>query len=244
MRFYAVVIGTELLNGRRHDAHFPFLLQTLNARDWELEGLFTVADSPRLLESVFNLIAQDKESVMFSFGGIGATPDDYTRQCAANVFTGGRLAVHEEGLARMVSRFGSVNELRKEMVNFPIGAELLANPVNQVPGFFLEKRFFFVPGFPQMAHPMIQEALDRFYPMGRQRFRMTLTAKTGEGELIDLMRRLPGSISLSCLPEMGQNGRQTVLSLSGSDKMALDAEFALLQEGLRAREIPYETVGV
>lgn len=243
MRFYAVVIGTELLNGRRHDSHFPFLQQTLAARDWELAGVFTIADDPALIESVFALIGHDESAVMFSFGGIGATPDDYTRRCAANVFTGGRMAVHAEGLRLMEAKFGEVSPLRREMVNFPEGSELLRNVVNNVPGFFLSKRFFFVPGFPEMAHPMVLEALDRFYPLGRHRFRMTLTAKTGEGDLVDLMRALPETITLSSLPEMDGAKRRTVLSLSGFDQPELEHWFGFVKSGLQSRQIPYETSG-
>ncbi|MGE4294429.1 MAG: competence/damage-inducible protein A [Campylobacterales bacterium] len=244
MRFYAVVIGTELLNGRRHDSHVPFLTQTLNARDWELAGVFTIADKPGLIEAVYELVSRDEEAVMFSFGGIGATPDDYTRQCAANVFTGGRLEVHSEGLALLESRFGEVSPMRREMVNFPIGAQLLQNPVNNIPGFFLFKRFFFVPGFPEMAHPMVCEALDRFYPLGERKFRLTLTAQTGEGDLVALMRRLPESIELSSLPETHGGRRRTVISLSGYDQKTVQQGFEFFQAGLKAQGVAYEISGV
>ena len=87
VNFYSVIIGTELLNGRRVDAHFPFLNEQLLKRGWEHKASFVIEDDPKLMFDIFNLIKADENSVMFCFGGIGATPDDYTRQTAAKAFT-------------------------------------------------------------------------------------------------------------------------------------------------------------
>lgn len=84
--FYSVIIGTELLNGRRKDAHFAFLNQQLLSRGWEQKASFVINDDTNLMENIFNLIKLDPNSVMFCFGGIGATPDDYTRVVAGKVF--------------------------------------------------------------------------------------------------------------------------------------------------------------
>jgi molybdopterin-biosynthesis enzyme MoeA-like protein len=83
MNFYSVIIGTELLNGRRKDAHFSFLNQQLLKRGWEQKASFVIDDKPSFIEDIFNLVKNDPEAVLFSFGGIGATPDDHTRQAAA-----------------------------------------------------------------------------------------------------------------------------------------------------------------
>ena len=95
INFYSVIIGTELLNGRRKDAHFDFLNSELLKRGWEQKASFVIKDEPPFIEDIFNLIKKDPDSVLFSFGGIGATPDDYTRQAAANVFTNGEMEVNE-----------------------------------------------------------------------------------------------------------------------------------------------------
>lgn len=94
--FYSVIIGTELLNGRRIDAHFAFLNQQLLSRGWEHKASFVINDDINLMENIFNLIKNDPNSVMFCFGGIGATPDDYTREIAGKVFTSGAMEFHEE----------------------------------------------------------------------------------------------------------------------------------------------------
>ena len=165
MNFYTCIIGSELLNGRRADAHFSLVNTELLKRGWEQKASFVIKDDPKFIADIFRLIAKDDQSVMFSFGGIGATPDDYTRQVAAEVFSSGQMAQHPQAAELITSRFGDASfPNRIKMAYLPKQCELLSNPINQIPGFFIEKRFFFVPGFPQMAHPMVIEALERFYP--------------------------------------------------------------------------------
>ena len=163
--FYSVIIGTELLNGRRKDAHFAFINQQLLSRGWEQKASFVIADDTNLMENIFNLIKSDPNSVMFCFGGIGATPDDYTRVVAANVFTSGAMEFHGEAKNRILNQFADeAYPHRINMAYLPINAKLLTNVVNNVAGFYLEDRFFFTPGFPSMSQAMVVEALDKLYP--------------------------------------------------------------------------------
>ena len=215
MNFYACIIGTELLNGRRKDEHFAFLSGELLARGFELKACFIIKDEPSFIADVFSLIKKDPDSVMFCFGGIGATPDDYTRETAARVFSDGRMTRHTEALALIENRFKeSAYPNRVKMADLPIGAGLLTNTVNQVPGFYLEDRFFFVPGFPQMARDMITEALDRFYPFAAPKYKKTFTAFCSEENLIDIMNSLPSSVEFSSLPIMDGDNRAVEIYLA------------------------------
>ena len=169
MNFYSVIIGTELLNGRRIDAHFSFLNKELLKRGWTHKGSFVIKDEPPFMETIYNIIKEDKDSVMFSFGGIGATPDDYTRKTAAKVFTNDIMEVNIGAKKAIIDKFGTeAYPNRIEMANLPLNAGLLKNVVSNVPGFYLENRFFLVPGFPSMAQSMIIEALDKFYPKNKE----------------------------------------------------------------------------
>src|SRR5210317_2007367 len=105
INFYSVIIGTELLNGRRKDAHFSFLNEQLLKRGWEHKASFVIEDDIELMLNIFNLIKADKNSVMFCFGGIGSTPDDYTRQTAAKAFTDSKMEFHEESKRKIENRF-------------------------------------------------------------------------------------------------------------------------------------------
>lgn len=238
--FYTVIIGTELLNGRREDGHFPVVNRELLRRGWEHRGNLVIADKPPLIEAAFRLVKEDPESVMFSFGGIGSTPDDYTRQAAANVFGGGKLEVHREALAIIEERFGeAARPHRVKMAELPPGAGLLANPVNRVPGFHLEERYFFVPGFPEMAHPMVNEALERFYPAGETRHRKGFWAQCSENELIHLMAQVPENLELSSLPRIQGESRSVVLSLAGPDEQEVDKWLGTFLAYLEEKRIPF-----
>lgn len=92
--FYSVIIGTELLNGRRNDAHFAFINRELRKRGWEQKANFVIVDKPEFIEDIFALIKKDTNAVLFCFGGIGSTPDDYTQVCASNSFTNSKMQYH------------------------------------------------------------------------------------------------------------------------------------------------------
>ena len=104
-KFYLVIIGSEILNGRREDLHFNFLKDELTKRNYELFATFVLKDDIKLMQDVFSLVKNDNDSVMFSFGGIGATLDDCTRAVSAKVFANNVLEIHEEGKKILEKKF-------------------------------------------------------------------------------------------------------------------------------------------
>ncbi len=229
VNFYSVIIGTELLNGRRNDAHFSFLNKQLLQRGWEQKASFVINDDSKLMFDIFNLIKSDPNSVMFCFGGIGATPDDYTREVAGKVFTNGKMEFHEEAKNRIINQFGDeAFPHRINMAYLPINAKLLTNVVNNVAGFYLEDRFFFTPGFPSMSQAMVIEALDKLYPKSNiEKYRQVMTINASENDLINTMQKIPENIDLSSLPKILGDKRKVVISLSGYDKDEVEKYFKL-----------------
>lgn len=227
INFYSVIIGTELLNGRRNDAHFLFLNQQLLNRGWEHKASFVIEDDPTLMLNIFNLIKSDENSVMFCFGGIGATPDDFTRQIAAKAFTNGVLEFHEEAKQKIINRFKEeAYPHRVYMAYLPVSAKLLKNVVNDVAGFYLEDRFFFTPGFPSMSQDMVVEALDKLYPKALdEKYRKVMTINCSENDLIDTMKKIPKHLELSSLPKIINEDRKVVISISGYNKEEIDNYF-------------------
>ncbi|WP_417327568.1 competence/damage-inducible protein A [Halarcobacter sp.] len=239
--FYSVIIGTELLNGRRKDAHFAFLNEQLLKRGWTHKASFVIEDDTKLMENIYNLIKADENSVMFSYGGIGATPDDYTRQIAAKVFRDEKMEYHEKAQELIINQFGDeAYPHRIEMGNLPVNAKLLKNVVNNVAGFYLDDRFFFTPGFPSMSQAMVIEALDKHYSKNDLvKYRKTLTAFCGENDLISLMKELPSDIELSSLPKIIDDKRQVVLSLSSLEQTLLDNSFQEFIDFCEEKNIKY-----
>ncbi len=240
MNFYSVIIGTELLNGRRTDAHFSFLNNELLKRGWEQKANFVIKDEPSFIEEVFKLVKNDPNSVLFSFGGIGATPDDYTRVAAANVFRNGKMEINDGAKKCIIDKFGDdAYPHRINMAKLPIDAILLKNIVTNVPGFGLENRFFFVPGFPSMAQSMIIEALDKFYPKNKTKYRLSLKAHCSENELIDSMNKIPANIDMSSLPQIEADKRAVVISVASYDKLETQKYFNIFIDYLIKNSIEY-----
>ena len=240
MNFYSVIIGTELLNGRRKDAHFSFINNELLKRGWEQKASFVIIDEPPFIEDIFRLIKNDPDAVLFSFGGIGSTPDDYTRQCAANVFTDAKMELNQNAADCIITQFGDeAYPHRIDMANLPINAKQLKNVVNNVPGFSLEDRYFFTPGFPSMSQSMVIEALDKYFPKNKEKFRYFLKADCSENDLIDIMKKIPKDIDFSSLPHIENGKRTVVISIGSYNEEETKKYFNLFENQLNTKNIKY-----
>ena len=213
--FGAIIIGDEILSGKRPDRHFPRVIATLAQRGLELKWCRIIGDDPALIvETLRQTLAGD--DIVFCFGGIGATPDDHTRQCAAEA-AGVPLVRHPGAVAEIEARFGAEAYPRRIlMADLAQGSRIIPNPYNRVPGFSLG-RHHFLPGFPQMAWPMMDWVLDTLYPGIRNQAPETEAAITVhdamESPLLDLMnefvRRYP-DVRFSSLPHLGEEGERKV----------------------------------
>lgn len=229
--FYSVIIGTELLNGRRVDKHFSFINHELQERGLLHVGSFVIEDSPFLIQNCFNMILQDPKSVMFCFGGIGATPDDLTRAIASEVFTGQPLSLHVKAKALIEAQFKEeAYPHRINMAMLPPNADLLHNVINHVPGFSLFNRFFFTPGFPSMAWPMVKEALDTHFPSQPKLFSDTFIVESSENDLIEIMQALPKELHFSSLPRFVGEKRIVEIYLAHHTKALLDEWSAFFKQ--------------
>jgi len=243
MHFYALIIGTEILNGRREDKHFAFVRKELEKYGHELYASFIVKDDRKLMKNIYNLIKQDPQAVLFSFGGIGSTPDDLTREIAAEVFSASSLVRHKKFEQDIIERFGDqAYPHRIHMADLPPEAELLFNPVNNMSGFSLQKRYFFVPGFPQMAHPMIENAIKENFSHAIQKHRLTLLADTSENYLIHVMKRIPEHIEMSSLPMFKDSKPMVEISLSGIDANEVASYFDLFVQELNQTKVAYRLI--
>jgi molybdopterin-biosynthesis enzyme MoeA-like protein len=214
----AFIIGDEILVGKRQDKHLSFLIEALAKRGLRLSGAQYLGDDPVRLTAALRLsLAGD--NVVFSFGGIGATPDDHTRQAAAAAL-GVPLRLNAEAEREIRGRFGGeTTAQRLRMGEFPEGAAIIPNPVNRIPGFSLRDHHF-VPGFPQMAWPMVEWILDSKYRHLFDRDRWDeasmLVYEAGESQLIGAMeeieKRFPG-IKVFSLPSMGDDGSRRHVEL-------------------------------
>jgi molybdenum cofactor synthesis domain-containing protein len=179
-KFGLIIIGDEIMSGKRTDKHLPKVIELLAERGLQLDYAEYVGDSPDRITATLKR-AFDSGDVVFSTGGIGATPDDHTRQCAAKAL-GVELALHPQAEALIRERMQDTardngttyepthpdNIHRLNMGMFPVGARIIVNPYNKIPGFSCvgpsgQGALHFVPGFPVMAWPMVASVLDAQY---------------------------------------------------------------------------------
>jgi molybdopterin-biosynthesis enzyme MoeA-like protein len=223
--FGAIIIGDEILSGKRQDKHFARITELLGARGLQLSWVEYLGDDRQRLTATFKrtMAAGD---VVFSCGGIGNTPDDHTRQAVAAAL-GVDLALHPEGFEELKARFSGeeITDKRKLLVTFPQGVQIVPNPFNRIPGFMVNEHYF-VPGFPQMAHPMIEWALETFYrgefqPVAAKLEKAyLLTGPTAyESALLDLMEHIVAAyptLRLFSLPSLiGKERRHLELGVEG-----------------------------
>jgi molybdopterin-biosynthesis enzyme MoeA-like protein len=182
-----------------------------------------IGDEPvRIVDMLKQSFATDH--IVISFGGIGATPDDYTRQCAATAL-GVPLHQHPDAVAAMKAKPNfELTANRLKMAEFPVGSTIIPNPYNQIAA-FSNGDHHFLPGFPEMAWPMMEWVLDTKY---RHLFNQVPSAEqiivihdAGESHLIDAMNRIVNgfpTIKLSSLPQHlpgPAGGRLIELSIRG-----------------------------
>ena len=241
MNFYAIIIGTEILNGRREDKHFEFVKNELEKYGHELFASFLIKDDKELIVKCFEMIKSDEKSVLFSFGGIGSTPDDLTREIASEVFRNSPVLTHEKFLQDIIDRFADkAYPHRIHMADLPPQSDLLFNPINNMSGFSLDERFFFVPGFPSMAHPMIENVIKKHFSHSIKKYRKTLLADTSEESLITLMQKLPENIELSCLPMFVDDKPKVELSLSSTIAEEVENHFHVFVDELNNKNISFQ----
>ena len=250
MNIGLVIIGDEILSGKRADKHLPKVIELLAARGLSLQWARYVGDDrPRItadLQHAFN-----SGDLVFSCGGIGATPDDHTRQCAAAAL-GVELALHAEARELILERMRDVaaeqgltyepdradNQHRLNMGVFPLGASIIPNPFNKIAGFSV-RDVHFVPGFPVMAWPMIEWVLDQRYAhlhrAQRDVERSVIVFGAMEASLTPLMEDIEArfaGVKVFSLPSVDhpQWGRHIELGVKGAGDGL--APFAALLQGL------------
>jgi len=239
-KFFTLIIGTEILNRRRTDKHFDFVTQTLAKKGHKLTGSFIIEDDPALIVQTIKFIASQPNPVLFSFGGIGSTPDDHTRKCAAIALRDGKTPIHKEAKEIIEKQLGErAYPHPVKMAELPKGAKLLDNPVNNMPAFSLDERFYFMPGFPEMSHPMVREILEKLIPNKKTYYRHTLTALCKENELIEVMEKMPKEVEFSSLPKLYNDGWRVSISVASHDKKLSEDTFQMYIDTLKEKEIYY-----
>jgi len=262
-RFGLIIVGDEILSGKRADKHLAKVIEICSARGLRLRWAQYVGDDrAAITELLRRTFATD--DIVFSCGGIGATPDDHTRQAAAAALGVG-TELHPQAAELIAQRCADMaaegrgsadmstpeNRQRLKMGEFPLGARIIANPFNRIPGFAVG-RHYFLPGFPAMAWPMIEVVLDQEYAamFGADAIaeRAMVVYETAESLVTPVMEQVeaqfPGIQAFS-LPSVGDGRdgrvrrRHIELGVKG-DPGRIDAAFEAMRHGIEALGAPHE----
>jgi len=252
MNIGLIIVGDEILSGKREDKHLAKVISLLAARGLALAWARYVGDERSFITAALK-DAFDGGELVFCTGGIGATPDDHTRQCAAAAL-GRELVLHPQAKALILERMRDIareqglpyeperpdNLHRLNMGVFPAGATIIPNPYNRIAGFSVD-HVHFVPGFPVMAWPMIEWVLDERYAHlhggARLSERSVIVFGTMEATLTPLMEDIEARFAgfkVFSLPSVDhpQWGRHIELGVKGRGDPA--PAFAALRSGLDA----------
>lgn len=239
---HLLITGNEQLSGKRQDKHFAKVVELLKVRGLTLTCVTFLGDDEARIAAVI-ADATKSGDVLLCCGGIGATPDDRTRQaCAAALHV--PIERHVEGAALIEAQYGErAHPNRVLMADFPQGATLIPNPVNRVSGFSMGACHF-VPGFPEMAWPMIEWVLDTHYAHLHNatpavEYRLRAKGNAAEGDLLDLMEAVltahPG-LEFSSLPFRGRDDQEPHIEFGfkGAEPLAASA-YRQFETGLKQR---------
>lgn len=240
MTIGAVIIGDEILSGKRQDKHLAKVIELLAARGMALDwAQYLGDDRARLTAALAASFASG--DIVFSFGGIGVTPDDHTRQAAAAALGVG-IALHPDAEREIRGRFGDETTPQRLMLGeFPVGSAIIPNPYNRIPGFSTRNHFFF-PGFPVMSWPMLEWVLDTqlvhlHHAVPREE-RAIIVYEAPESALLDLMNRITRDYpkaTLFSLPSFGGEGvrRHIELGVRGEPESVRKAMDEMSAEVIR-----------
>lgn len=253
-----IIVGDEILSGKREDKHMSKVIALLKARGMQLDWVEYIGDNRERITTTLKRSFASGD-IVFSTGGIGATPDDHTRQCAAAALDL-PIVLHPEAKLLIQERImdiakekGEVADLttpdhlhRLKMGEFPLGADIIPNPFNKIAGFSIRNHFF-VPGFPVMAWPMLEWVLDthfsHLFNQHAQFEQSVLVYEIAESNVTPLMEQLEAAfplIKVFSLPSVGSatERRHIELGVKG-DEQQVPVAYEKMLEGLQQLKAEY-----
>lgn len=155
-----VVIGDEILSGRIRDLNAAHLSSVMTAIGIDLTEIRVVADDKHAIIEAVNALRQ-RNTYVFTSGGIGPTHDDITADAVAAAF--GLPCEHDERAMRILSEWYEHREIefteaRQRMARMPEGAGLIDNPISKAPGFVVGN-VHVMAGVPAIFQAMLDNVL-------------------------------------------------------------------------------------
>jgi len=196
MKCEIVSVGTELLMGQIANTDAQFLSRELREMGIPVYYHTVVGDNPaRLAEQIRESLS--RSDILILTGGLGPTPDDLTKETAAEVL-GLALVEDDKSLREMEAYFARIGavmtENNKKQIFFPMGSRILPNPNGTAPGCLMEqdgKCIVILPGPPRELNPMflnhVKPYLLEHYVGGAMVSRFIHVFGIGESRMADML---------------------------------------------------------
>lgn len=164
-----LTVGDEILAGDILNTNARWLAQEMRKRGVPVVRMVTVSDDVDIIAQALRMELAMEEvqppgpvaDHLLVTGGLGATPDDVTREGVAAAF-GRKLVRNPEAEALLKARLtGKLLEMNMVMATLPEGAEAIRNPAGAAPGFIVEN-VVVLPGVPREMEAMFPLVADRF----------------------------------------------------------------------------------
>src|SRR5262245_9698932 len=236
LRVGILTIGSEILEGRRSDTHRARLAAEADAAGAEVVFQLSVRDdAPRIVRALHEGLRE--ADLLLVTGGLGATPDDVTREAIARAFRMPLRAVprlRERIAARFRAARRALPPAALRQAEVPRGARVLPNPVGLAPGLLIARGSRRVVALPGVASEFEAIVAGSVRPLLRRLVRSPGRARAvlrtfGIGEtdiasrLEDLTAGEPG-LTVGYLPDT--SGVEVVLGLRGRGAAARLARIA------------------
>lgn len=241
-----VIIGDELLEGRRIDRHASFLTRTLGEWGLVCQRVVIIRDQHDVIVETVQRSMEEAELVIVT-GGLGPTVDDITREAVAEA-TGISLAQSDDALAEIEARFRAMgrsmspNNYRQAMA--PTAGGYFSNPNGTAPGLYYQHDqgvVIALPGPPRELEPMIDDQvvpfLRKHYALGGERCTAVLSfACVGESTVDYTIHEMLGTVEDLKVSMLARPGVVNVtLALEGDEETMrprLDQYVSRIQEKL------------
>lgn len=200
MKIEVITTGNEIMSGLTLDTNFSWLADRLFQLGFMVSYHTSVGDDPESIVDAIRCASRRSGAVVVS-GGLGATEDDLTAECAARAF--GLPLELNEGALRMIeeafrTRGRELREINKKPAMMPRGSVPLWNEYGTAPGFMCEYGgvvFFFLPGVPgefrQMVMAHVLSELDSRAPDRAMTYGVIIkTTGVRESEVAELLSGL------------------------------------------------------
>ena len=217
-----IVIGDEILSGRTKDKNIGYLADQLTAVGIRLQEVRIVSDDEEHIIEAVNVLRQ-RNTYVFTTGGIGPTHDDITADSVAKAFGVG-IDVDPRAVEMMRNRYGDeqLNESRLRMARIPFGADLVANSISHTPGFKLEN-VIVMAGVPNVMQVMLDAVMPEL-KKGKQMLSTTIEVNAPEGDLAEGLKEVQGDfpdVSMGSYPffKDGKWGSNLVLRHTSENRL-------------------------